>query len=118
MRVWFVMVEFVSWIAWATMQLDEAAALHLIQGIVHCTCGHCLIHREKKTLERTKFDRDTLNQEKHDNVTDPTSTGRPVCGHESTERCVLTPKHVENDQTGTGRPVCGHESTETLRVDT
>ena len=25
--------------------------------------------------ERTKFDRDTLNQEKHDNVTDPTSTG-------------------------------------------
>ena len=29
-------------------------------------------------MERTKFDRDTLNQEKHDNVTDPTSTGRPV----------------------------------------
>ena len=23
----------------------------------------------------------------------------------STKRCVLTPKHVENDQTGTGRPV-------------
>ena len=59
---------------------------------------------ERKTLERTKFDRDTLNQEKHDNVTDATSTGRPVCGHESTERCVLTPKHVENDQTGTGKP--------------
>ena len=33
------------------------------------------------------------------------STGRPVCGHESTKRCVLTPKHVEEDQTGTGRPV-------------
>ena len=49
--------------------------------------------------------RDTLNQEKHDNVTDPTSTGRPVCGHESTKRCVLTPRHVENDQTGTGKPV-------------
>ena len=32
----------------------------------------------EETLERTKFDRDTLNQEKHDNVTDPTSTGRPV----------------------------------------
>ena len=46
-----------------------------------------------------------LSQEKHDNVTDPTSTGRPVCGHESTERCVLTPEHVENDQIGTWRPV-------------
>ena len=56
-----------------------------------------------RTLERTKFDRDTLNQEKHDNVTDPTSTDRPVCGHESTERCVLTPKHVKNDQTSTMR---------------
>ena len=33
------------------------------------------------------------------------STVRPVCGHESTKRCVLTLKHVENDQTGTGRPV-------------
>ena len=33
------------------------------------------------------------------------STGRPVCGQESTKRCVLTPKHVEEDQTGTGRPV-------------
>ena len=55
--------------------------------------------------ERTKFNRDTLNQEKHDEVTDPTSTGRPVCGHESIKRCVLTPEHVENDQTGPGRPV-------------
>ena len=54
----------------------------------------------EETLERTKFDRDTLNH-----VTDPKSTGKPVCGHESTKRCVLTPKHVENDQTGTGRPV-------------
>ena len=33
------------------------------------------------------------------------STERPVCGHESTKSCVLTPKHVENDQTGTERPV-------------
>ena len=33
------------------------------------------------------------------------STGRPVCGQESTKRCVLTPKHVEEDQTGTERPV-------------
>ena len=47
----------------------------------------------EETLERTKFDRDTLHQEKHDNVTDPTSTEKPVCGHESTKRCVLTPKH-------------------------
>ena len=31
--------------------------------------------------------------------------GEPVCGHESTKRCVLTRKHVENDQTSTGRPV-------------
>ena len=61
---------------------------------------------EKEEIEeRTKFDRDTLNQEKHDEVTDPSSTVRPVCGHESTKRCVLTPKHVDDDQTGTGRPV-------------
>ena len=59
----------------------------------------------EETLESTKFDRDNLNQEKHDHVTDPTSTGRPVCGHQSTERCVLTPKHVERDQTSTRRPV-------------
>ena len=61
---------------------------------------------EKEEIEeRTTFDRDTLNQEKHDEVIDPTSTGRPVCGYESTKRCVLTPEHVEGDQTGTGRPV-------------
>ena len=55
--------------------------------------------------ERTKSDRHTLNQEKHDEVTDPTSTVRPVCGHESTKRCVLTPEHVERDLTSTVRPV-------------
>ena len=65
----------------------------------------CATKWSEETLERTKFDLDTLNQEKHDNVTDPTSTGRPVCGHESTERGVLTPTHVENDQTSTERPV-------------
>ena len=32
------------------------------------------------------------------------SMGRPVCGQESTERCVLTPTHVEEDQTSAGRP--------------
>ena len=31
--------------------------------------------------------------------------GRPACGHESTECCVLTPQHVENDQTSTVRLV-------------
>ena len=57
-----------------------------------------------------------LNQEKHDNVTDPTSPGRPVCGHESTERCVLTPKHVENDQTRTGRPAKVEEHDIDVRI--
>ena len=47
----------------------------------------------EETLERTTFDPDTLNQEKHDEVTDPTTTVRPVCGYESTKRCVLTPKN-------------------------
>ena len=52
----------------------------------------------KKEIEkRTEFDQDTLSQEKHDEVTDSTSTGRPVCGSETTERCVLTPKHVQED---------------------
>ena len=67
--------------------------------------GRLVTKWSEENLERTKFDRDTLNPEKHDNVTDRTSTGTPLCGQESTERCVLTPKHVENDQTGTGRPV-------------
>ena len=31
--------------------------------------------------------------------------GKPVSGHKSTKRCVLTPRHVENDQTGTVKPV-------------
>ena len=67
--------------------------------------GRPVTRWREETQERTKFDRDTLSQEKHDKVTDPSSTGKPVCGHESTERSVLTPKHVENDQTGTERPV-------------
>ena len=36
--------------------------------------------RSEETLERTKFDGDTLDQEKHDNVTDPTSTVRRYGG--------------------------------------
>ena len=71
-----------------------------LSSTVRPICG------EKEEIEeRTKFDRDTLNQEKHNEVTDRTSTGIPVCGHESTKRCVLTPEHVEDDQTGMGRPV-------------
>ena len=34
--------------------------------------------RSEETQELTKFDRGTLNQKKHDNVTDQTSTERPV----------------------------------------
>ena len=61
--------------------------------------GRLVTRWREETLERTKFDRDTLNQEKHDKVTDPTSTGKPVL------RCVLTPRHVENGQTSTEKPV-------------
>ena len=39
--------------------------------------GRPVTRWREETLERTKYDRDTLNQEKHDNVTDPTSTGNP-----------------------------------------
>ena len=62
--------------------------------------------------ERTTLDLDILNQEKHDEVIDPTSTGRPVCGQESTKRCVLTPKHVEEDQTGLVRLVLADQKEE------
>ena len=60
----------------------------------------------KEIEKRTEFDHDTLSQEKNE-VTDSTSTVRPVCGPESTKRSVLTPEHVEDDQTGTERPVIG-----------
>ena len=39
--------------------------------------GRPVTTRSEETLERIKFDRDTLNQDKHDSVTDPTSTVRP-----------------------------------------
>ena len=39
--------------------------------------GRFVTRRRQETLERTKFEHDTLNQEKHDNVTDPTSTEDP-----------------------------------------
>ena len=67
--------------------------------------GRPVCGEKEEIEERTTFDRDTLNQEKHDEVTDPPSTGRPVCGHESTKRCVLTLEHAKDDQTGTVRPV-------------
>ena len=67
--------------------------------------GRPVCGEKKEIEERTKFDRDTFNQEKHDNVTDSSITERPVRGHEATTSCVLTPKHAEDDQTGTGRPV-------------
>ena len=75
-----------------------------------------MIRWREESLERTKFDLDTLNQETHDEVSNSTSTARPVCGHESTERCVLTPRHVENDQTGTGKPVTVDQKEEHNRV--
>ena len=38
----------------------------------------CAIRGETEEIEkRTKFERDTLNQEKHGEVTDPTGTGDP-----------------------------------------
>ena len=36
--------------------------------------------------KRTMFDQNTVCQEKHDEVTEPTSTVRPVCGPESMYR--------------------------------
>ena len=41
----------------------------------------------------------------HEDVTDSTRTGRPVDGSESTKSCVLTPTKIEEDRTRTGRPV-------------
>ena len=63
--------------------------------------GRLVTRWRVETLERTKIYRDTLNQEKNDEVRNSTSTVKLVSGHESTKRCVLTPRHVENDQTGT-----------------
>ena len=66
---------------------------------------------QKEIEKRTMFDHDTLRQEKHD-VTDPTRTVRPVCGSESTKRCMLTPTHVEEDQTITEKPVLADQKEE------
>ena len=39
--------------------------------------GRLVTRWREESLERTKFDRDTLNQEKDDEVTNSTSTGKP-----------------------------------------
>ena len=39
----------------------------------------------------------------HEDVKHSTRTGRPVCGSESTQSCVLIPTKIEGDQTRTGR---------------
>ena len=81
-----------------TQRIEPKPQTQLL-STVRPVCG------QKEEIEkRTEFDHDTLSQEKHDEVTDSTSTGR-LCGPESTDRCVLTLKHVEEDQTGTVRPV-------------
>ena len=72
-----------------------------LSSTVRPVCGQ---ESTKEIEKRTEFDHDTLSQKKHDQITDSTSIGRPVCGPESTKRCVLTPKHVEEDQTSTVRP--------------
>ena len=74
--------------------------------------GRLVTKWKEETLKRTKFDRDTLNEEKHDKVTDPTSTGRPVSGQKIHKRCVLTPRHVKNDQTCAERPVTVNQKEE------
>ena len=59
-----------------------------------------LVGRQESTKEIEKgilFD--------HEGIKHSTSTVRPVCGSESTKRCVLTPEHVEEAKTGTERPV-------------
>ena len=50
-----------------------------LSSTVRPVCGE-----KEETLERAKFDHDTLSQEKHDEVADPTSTEKPVSVHEST----------------------------------
>ena len=88
-----------------TRSSEDIQRIELKPNTQLSSAGRLVTKWREETLERTKIDRNTLNQEKHDNVTDPTSTVKPVYGHESTEGCVLTSEHVENDQTSTGKPV-------------
>ena len=57
---------------------EDSQRIELKTNTQLSSSGRVVSKWSEETLERTKFDRDTLNQEKHDNATDPTSTGRPV----------------------------------------
>ena len=52
----------------------------------------------------------------HEDVKHSTSTGRPVCGSESTQSCVLMHTKTEEDQTGTEIPVQVEEHDIDFRV--
>ena len=67
--------------------------------------------------ERIAFDRDTLGQEQHDDVIDPTSTGRSVCGriHKAT-RIGGSKRGARNCFQSTRTVTCSCEKTEHLRV--
>ena len=80
---------------------------------VRPVCGQ----ESTKEIEKgTEFDHNTPSQEKHDEVTDSTSTVRPVGGSKSIQSCVLTPTKVEEDQTRTVRPVLVEKHDIDLRV--
>ena len=78
--------------------------------------GRPVCGEKEEIEERTTFDRDTFNQEKHDEVIDPTSTGRPISGQKSTKRCMLTPRHVEIDLRVPGLSHAVVKEAEHLRV--
>ena len=48
--------------------------------------GKFVTRWREESLERSKFDRDTLSQEKHDEVTNSTSTGKTVSGHKQSHK--------------------------------
>ena len=52
----------------------------------------------------------------HEDVKHSTRTGRPVCGSESTQSCVLMPTKIEEDQTRMERPVKVEEHDIDFRV--
>ena len=58
--------------------MKDIQRIELKPNTLLSSTGRLVTRWREETLERTKFDRDTVNQEKHDDVTDPTSTERPV----------------------------------------
>ena len=56
---------------------EDIQQIKLKLNIHLSSTGRLVTKWSEGTLERTRFDRDTLNQEKHDEVTDPTNTGDP-----------------------------------------